>query len=138
MSLLGGETAEMPGMYQPGEYDLVGTIVGWVERAKIIDGSRIEPGDALIGAIVVLVSLGLRGTGRALLLALAGFVLAEEIWRYLPHMTEIIFEPDVEQIGLESGGAAVSYSSEFSVYVDEGYPFPRLLLLLGVLYGGSR
>jgi len=48
-ALLGGETAEMPGVYEPGEFDLVGAIVGWVERDAIVDGGDIEPGDVLIG-----------------------------------------------------------------------------------------
>lgn len=48
-SLIGGETAEMPGFYHNGEYDISGTIVGLVEKALIIDGSRIESGDILIG-----------------------------------------------------------------------------------------
>lgn len=48
-ALLGGETAEMPGIYLGGEYDLAGCIVGMVDRNKIIDGSKVEPGDALIG-----------------------------------------------------------------------------------------
>lgn len=48
-ALVGGETAEMPGMYQPGEYDLAGCIVGLVERGRILDGSRVGSGDALIG-----------------------------------------------------------------------------------------
>jgi phosphoribosylformylglycinamidine cyclo-ligase len=48
MSLLGGETAEMPGMYQKGDYDLAGFCVGIVEKQKIIDGSRVQAGDALI------------------------------------------------------------------------------------------
>ena len=48
-ALVGGETAEMPGMYSPGHYDLAGFCVGVVERSAIIDGSRIEVGDALIG-----------------------------------------------------------------------------------------
>ncbi|TVP60756.1 MAG: phosphoribosylformylglycinamidine cyclo-ligase [Halomonadaceae bacterium] len=47
-ALVGGETAEMPGMYQGGEYDLAGFCVGIVERSAIIDGSRVAPGDALI------------------------------------------------------------------------------------------
>ena len=49
MALLGGETAEMPGLYPAGEYDLVGTIVGCVEKAKLITGKSIRAGDVIIG-----------------------------------------------------------------------------------------
>src|SRR5881398_2255064 len=48
-ALIGGETAEMPGFYGDGEYDLAGFIVGIVERERIVDGRSIVPGDALIG-----------------------------------------------------------------------------------------
>jgi len=48
-ALIGGETAEMPGVYQDRDYDLAGTIVGVVERDKVIDGSTLVPGDVLIG-----------------------------------------------------------------------------------------
>ncbi len=48
-ALVGGETAEMPGMYAAGEYDLAGFCVGIVEKDKIIDGATIKPGDALLG-----------------------------------------------------------------------------------------
>ena len=48
-SLVGGETAQMPGFYQPGEYDVSGTIVGVVEKNRILDGRTIRPGDKLIG-----------------------------------------------------------------------------------------
>jgi phosphoribosylformylglycinamidine cyclo-ligase len=48
-ALIGGETAEMPDMYAPGEYDLAGFTVGAVERSEMIDGSAIEDGDAIIG-----------------------------------------------------------------------------------------
>lgn len=48
-ALIGGETAQLPGMYHPGEYDLAGTIVGIVDRPKLLDGSKIRPGDVLIG-----------------------------------------------------------------------------------------
>src|SRR5262249_24802102 len=67
-ALLGGETAEMPGVYAPGEYDLAGTIVGVVERDRILNGPagaagrRVEPGDVLIG----LGSAGLHTNGYSL------------------------------------------------------------------------
>src|SRR6476659_6892395 len=48
-ALLGGETAEMPGFYKDGEYDVAGFIVGIVERDRLIDGRRIAPGDVLVG-----------------------------------------------------------------------------------------
>lgn len=48
-ALIGGETAEMPGMYQHGDYDLAGFCVGVVERSAIIDGSKVNAGDAIIG-----------------------------------------------------------------------------------------
>jgi phosphoribosylformylglycinamidine cyclo-ligase len=61
-ALLGGETAEMPGFYQPGDYELVGTIVGLVDRPLILDGSRVRPGDRLLG----LASSGLHTNGYSL------------------------------------------------------------------------
>jgi phosphoribosylformylglycinamidine cyclo-ligase len=61
-ALVGGETAEMPGFYPEDEYDLAGCIVGWVKRSRIIDGSTISPGDAILG----LPSLGLHTNGYSL------------------------------------------------------------------------
>lgn len=61
-ALLGGETAEMPGMYNDGEYDLAGFCVGMVDNDKIIDGSGTRPGDAIIG----LASNGLHSNGYSL------------------------------------------------------------------------
>jgi phosphoribosylformylglycinamidine cyclo-ligase len=48
-ALIGGETAQMPGFYQQGEYDVSGTIVGVVEKSAMLDGKQIKPGDAVIG-----------------------------------------------------------------------------------------
>ncbi len=61
-ALLGGETAEMPGVYRPGEYDVAGFCVGVVERSTIIDGSRVQAGDAIIG----LASSGVHANGFSL------------------------------------------------------------------------
>jgi phosphoribosylformylglycinamidine cyclo-ligase len=65
-ALIGGETAQMPGMYHHGEYDLAGTIVGVVDRPKLLDGSKIRHGDVLVG---------LRGNG----LHTNGYSLARKV-----------------------------------------------------------
>ncbi len=61
-ALLGGETAQMPGMYRNGEYDLAGCIIGVVDRGNIIDGKKIRPGDVIVG----LESNGLHTNGYSL------------------------------------------------------------------------
>jgi phosphoribosylformylglycinamidine cyclo-ligase len=87
-ALVGGETAEMPGMYQNGEYDLAGTIVGLVERGKILDGSRVSAGDALVG----IASDGLHTNGYSL----ARHVLFEKAGltpeRYIPELGKTLGE----------------------------------------------
>src|SRR5699024_10084510 len=78
-ALIGGETAEMPGMYADGEYDIAGFTVGIVDKADIIEGSTISDGDVLIG----LASSGVHSNGfslvRKVLLEDAGLSLHEEI-----------------------------------------------------------
>ena len=61
-ALIGGETAQMPGFYQKGEYDVSGTIVGVVEKSKMIDGTGIKPGDTILG----IASNGLHTNGYSL------------------------------------------------------------------------
>ncbi len=62
IALVAGETAQLPDVYKPGDFDLVGTIVGALEEGKIIDGSKIRPGDSVIG----LRSSGLHTNGYSL------------------------------------------------------------------------
>src|SRR5579859_3377623 len=61
-ALIGGETAQMPGFYRPGEYDVSGTIVGVVEKSRMLDGRQVKPGDIVLG----LASSGLHTNGYSL------------------------------------------------------------------------
>ncbi|MDI6871564.1 MAG: phosphoribosylformylglycinamidine cyclo-ligase [Bacillota bacterium] len=81
-ALVGGETAEMPGLYEPGEYDLAGFAVGVVERDGVIDGSRVQPGDALVG----LASSGLHANGFSLVRKLVFEVGRYELDAVIPEL----------------------------------------------------
>jgi phosphoribosylformylglycinamidine cyclo-ligase len=87
-ALLGGETAEMPGFYADGEYDLAGFIVGHVRRADIVDGRTIVAGDAL----VALPSTGLHTNGYSLARRIAFETLKLDIDSYVPELGETVGE----------------------------------------------
>ena len=87
-ALLGGETAEMPGFYADGEYDVAGFIVGAVDRANIIDGRAIAAGDVLVG----LPSSGLHTNGYSLARKIAFDELKLDIDSHLPELGETVGE----------------------------------------------
>jgi phosphoribosylformylglycinamidine cyclo-ligase len=87
-ALIGGETAEMPGFYADGEYDVAGFIVGAVDRAAVIDGRTIVPGDVLIG----LPSNGLHTNGYSLARKIAFEELKLAIDSHLPELGETVGE----------------------------------------------
>jgi len=115
-ALLGGETAELPGMYAPGQMDLVGAIVGLVDGPQIIDGSRIAPGDVLLG----LPSSGLHTNGFTLVRSIfgpdqygaytevLGRPLAQELCEphrsYLTHFRKIRAVADIKGMAHITGG----------------------------------
>jgi phosphoribosylformylglycinamidine cyclo-ligase len=117
IALLGGETAEMPGIYRAGELDLVGTIVGVVEREQIIDGSRIEAGDIILG----LPSSGLHTNGYTL----ARTALDDLDWS----------EPLDELGGLTIAGALLvphrSYLEPVKAWLDAGLDIRGLVHVTG-------
>jgi phosphoribosylformylglycinamidine cyclo-ligase len=103
-SLIGGETAEMPGMYDPNEYDLAGFAVGLVEKSRIIDGKSIVPGDTVIG----LASSGPHSNGYTLIrkvIAVSSADLYEKfdetrtIGQALLEPTRIYVRPVLEVLG---------------------------------------
>ncbi|MGI6224789.1 MAG: phosphoribosylformylglycinamidine cyclo-ligase [Peptococcales bacterium] len=92
-ALIGGETAEMPGFYPVGEYDLAGFVVGIVDKNHIIDGREIKPGDVILG----LPSSGLHSNGfslaRKVFLEKAGLKLQEDISELGGKLGDVLLEP---------------------------------------------
>jgi phosphoribosylformylglycinamidine cyclo-ligase len=104
VALIGGETADMPDVYQHGDYDLAGFIVGVAERDAIVDGSRIEVGDALIA----LPSTGLQTNG---------YSLVREIWGVAKglghdHDREVL-NTRYEELGTTLGEALIAVHGSF-------------------------
>ncbi len=102
-ALIGGETAEMPGFYADGEYDVAGFIVGVVDRAKVIDGSKIVPGDVLIG----LPSVGLHTNGYSLARKLFFEIAAYQVDTHVDELgctaSEELLKPHPSYLGALGG-----------------------------------
>ena len=81
-ALLGGETAEMPGFYAAGEYDVAGVIVGIVDKPKVIDGTKIKAGDVIFG----LPSIGLHTNGYSLARKLLFEVAGYDVGAFVPEL----------------------------------------------------
>ena len=148
-SLVGGETAEMPGMYDQNEYDLAGTIVGVVEKSRIIDGRKIKKGDVLIG----LPSTGLHTNGYSLARAVLlnrfevtdhveelGSTLGESLLKvhrsYLHPVMGLLGKYEVHGLSHITGGGIVGNTMRMvpkgrSLRVDwNAWPLPALFRLI--------
>ena len=93
MALVGGETAIMPDMYQPGDYDLAGFCVGVVERQKVLDGTTISPGDTVLGVA----SSGLHSNGyslvRKIVFEIGGLDVKDYVESCEASVAEILLRP---------------------------------------------
>ena len=126
--LLGGETAEMPDFYPEGEYDLAGFIVGIVDKAKVIDGRAIVPGDIVLG----LPSTGLQTNGYSLARKLFFEVGGYKVDTY------------VDELGMTVGEALLATHSSFLPQIaplldkeaDEGVRIPLIKCLAHITGGG--
>ncbi len=114
--LIGGETAEMPGVYKPGSFDLVGTLVGWAPREELIDGRDVRPGDVCLG----LPSSGLHTNGYSL----ARRVLGDLGW-----------ETVLPELGRSVGEALLAphraYLAEFDALVSAGVRIKAMAHITG-------
>jgi len=114
--LIGGETAEMPDVYRAGAFDLAGTLVGWAERDKLIDGRTVRPGD---------VCLGLPSTG----LHTNGYSLARRV------LGDLGWETVLPELGCSVGEALLAphraYLAEFDALVGAGVPIKAMAHITG-------
>jgi len=105
-ALIGGETAELPGIYKEGELDFAGTCVGMVERDRLVDGSRIEAGDAVVG----LSSAGVHANGFTLVRRVLeredyeGEDLLAPTWLYLDDVRRLRERAEVRGLAHVTGG----------------------------------
>lgn len=149
-ALIGGETAEMPGFYRDGEYDMAGFCVGVVEEDKIIDGSTIEEGNVLIG----ISSSGAHSNGFSLIRKLIpnlneelngeklGEVLLTPTKIYVPYILKLIEKFNIKGMAHITGGGFYEniprmFKQDFTAVIDKNsfkiLPIFKHLEVLGVL-----
>ncbi|MBN1041407.1 phosphoribosylformylglycinamidine cyclo-ligase [Clostridium botulinum] len=140
-ALIGGETAEMPGFYDEGEYDMAGFAVGIVDKEKIINGSRIKDGDKLIG----ISSSGIHSNGyslvRKIFTDLNEDFKGEEVWKTLITPTKIYVKPilnllenfDIKGMAHVTGGGFIENvprmfnGRELTAVINkDSYPLPAI------------
>ncbi|MFT3898117.1 MAG: phosphoribosylformylglycinamidine cyclo-ligase [Thermomonas sp.] len=143
-ALIGGETAEMPDMYPPGEYDLAGFTVGVVEKARLIDSSKVREGDVLIGIAssgphsngYSLIRKILERAGNPLDLDIGGVKLADALMEptriYVKPVLELLARHDIHAMAHVTGGALVEkiirvVPKEFGLEIDtSSWPLPAV------------
>ena len=141
-ALIGGETAEMPDMYPPGEYDLAGFTVGAVEKAKLIDSSKVREGDLLIGIAssgphsngYSLIRKILARAGNPLELDVGGVKLGDALMEptriYVKPVLELLARHDIHAMAHVTGGALVEkiirvVPPQFGLEIDtSAWPLP--------------
>jgi len=140
-ALIGGETAEMPGFYSDGEYDMAGFAVGIVDKDKIINGSNIKAGDKLIG----IASSGVHSNGYSLIRKvfpdLDEEFNGEEVWKTLITPTKLYVKPvlkllesyEIKGMAHVTGGGFIENvprmfnGGEFTAVINkESYPLPAI------------
>ncbi len=139
-ALIGGETAEMPDMYPPGEYDLAGFTVGAVEKSKLIDSGKVRAGDVLVGIASsgphsngyslirkILARAGVTPDNGGLDLDLGGVKLADALMEptriYVKPVLELLAKHDIHAMAHVTGGALVEkiirvVPKEFGLEID--------------------
>ena len=143
-ALIGGETAEMPDMYPPGEYDLAGFTVGAVEKSKLIDSSKVRAGDVLIGIAssgphsngYSLIRKILQRAGNPLDLDIGGVTLADALMEptriYVKPVLGLLAKHDIHAMAHVTGGALVEkiirvVPKPFGLEIDtSSWPLPAV------------